>query len=265
MAAIEGFAAVPNWLIRRPETTIYHVAVYAALASHTGPGGIHPSQATIAAEAHCSERQVRSALADLDAIGRATNGYVLHPHGRLADDEESMEVAAHDAGTSEVAAQSFEVAAHSAGGSGTQVQSRPLIEEEPIKKNPLEEVGPRKRGERIPEPFFLTSKMRAWAADEVPGLDVDAHTREFVDHWRAASGQNAVKRDWVAAWRNWMRKAHRWAPASRGQKRQDEALGLLARALEEERNVEVGRNQAADLRIGGGSAGSQRAIGGRVA
>lgn len=57
---------------------------------------------------------------------------------------------------------------------------------------------------------MLTSDMKAWATSEVPGLDIAAHTREFVDHWRAASGPTATKRDWVAAWRNWMRKAHRW-------------------------------------------------------
>ena len=74
----------------------------------------------------------------------------------------------------------------------------------------IDDVAAPKRGTRIPEPFMLTAEMKAWAVQEVPGLDVTAHTREFVDHWRAASGQSAVKRDWVAAWRNWMRKAHRW-------------------------------------------------------
>lgn len=53
--------------------------------------------------------------------------------------------------------------------------------------------------------------------------------------------------------------------ASRGQQKQNEALGLLARALEEERNAQVGSHQGSDLRVGRGSAGSQRAIGGRVA
>lgn len=71
--------------------------------------------------------------------------------------------------------------------------------------------GPRKRGSRIPDPFVVTAEMRAWAAAEVPGLDVDAHTREFVDHWRAETGAKASKLDWISTWRNWMRKAHRWS------------------------------------------------------
>ena len=89
-------------------------------------------------------------------------------------------------------------------------QSDRYIEEEP-KENPQRTTsGARKRACRIPDPFVVTVEMRAWAASETPGLDVDAHTREFVDYWRAESGAKAAKRDWVAAWRNWMRKAHRW-------------------------------------------------------
>jgi hypothetical protein len=70
----------------------------------------------------------------------------------------------------------------------------------------IDEGGRGKRATRIPEPFIVNQKMRDWARDEVPGVDVDRSTRMFVDHWRAATGQNSSKRDWVAAWRNWLRK-----------------------------------------------------------
>ena len=136
-----GFAAIPNWMIRDYSVSMYAIAVYGALASHSGPGGIHPSQKVLAQEARCSERQVRYALAELEALGvvervrrkdakgRAANGYTLHPNGRLGVDEEPAEVEAGGAVTSEVAA-------HGAGGYGTQRQIAPLIEEEPLKKNP---------------------------------------------------------------------------------------------------------------------------------
>ncbi|MDF2507263.1 MAG: hypothetical protein K0Q52_1122 [Microbacterium sp.] len=64
----------------------------------------------------------------------------------------------------------------------------------------------RSRATRIPEPFILTTGMREWAAAEVPGVDVDRSTRTFVDYWRAESGAKAAKRDWVATWRNWLRR-----------------------------------------------------------
>lgn len=61
------------------------------------------------------------------------------------------------------------------------------------------------RGERIPEPFILTGDMRAWAAAETPGLDVDAETRAFVDYWRGVPGARGRKLDWPATWRNRLR------------------------------------------------------------
>lgn len=61
-----------------------------------------------------------------------------------------------------------------------------------------------KRGTRIPDQFFITDRMREWAADEVPDLDLSWYTRKFVDHWRSTT-RNATKLDWVATWQNWMR------------------------------------------------------------
>jgi hypothetical protein len=49
--------------------------------------------------------------------------------------------------------------------------------------------------------------MVAWATANVPHVDGRRETAKFIDHWRAASGAVARKADWVAAWRNWMRKA----------------------------------------------------------
>jgi hypothetical protein len=70
----------------------------------------------------------------------------------------------------------------------------------------------RARGTRIPANFTVTPEMVAWHQENTPGVDGRRETAKFIDHWQAASGANAVKRDWVAAWRNWMRKAAEWAP-----------------------------------------------------
>lgn len=63
----------------------------------------------------------------------------------------------------------------------------------------------RKRATSIPDPFVVTAAMREWAATEVPHVDVDRATRQFVDYWRAASGRTSTKKDWTAAWRYWLR------------------------------------------------------------
>jgi hypothetical protein len=142
-----GFAAVPNWMIRDTTISTYAIAVYAALASHSGRGGIHPSHDTLANEARCSERTVRSALDELRALGvvesrrrtaragRASNSYTLHPNGR--------EVPAPHAATS------VEVPAADDRGSGTTCRQVPAprageeepLEEEPVKKSPLPPAG----------------------------------------------------------------------------------------------------------------------------
>ena len=136
-----GFAAVPNWMIRDSTVSLYAIMVYTALASHSGPGGIHPSQGVLAEEARCSESSVRRALVELeqlgvvervrrkDSKGRASNGYLLHPNGHLGVGEERQEVAVPLTGTGLVPVSGT-------GGSGQGVHSAPLIEEEPIKKNP---------------------------------------------------------------------------------------------------------------------------------
>jgi len=63
-----------------------------------------------------------------------------------------------------------------------------------------------KRGSRIPEDFALTDEMIAWAATELPGLDVKSMTAMFIDFWHASASPSAVKKDWGRAWKVWARK-----------------------------------------------------------
>lgn len=74
----------------------------------------------------------------------------------------------------------------------------------------------RKRATRLPDDWKpdpdLVAAMRA------EGVPDDLARRElpkFRDHWAAASGQNATKRDWRAAWRNWLRRAVEMQPKPR--------------------------------------------------
>lgn len=63
----------------------------------------------------------------------------------------------------------------------------------------------RRRGTRLPAGFAVTDEMKTWAREHTPLAGLVDHEM-FVDHWRAQSGQRAVKADWVATWRNWMRR-----------------------------------------------------------
>lgn len=67
--------------------------------------------------------------------------------------------------------------------------------------------GDPKRGTRLPDDFTITAELADWAARETPHIDVATETEKFCDYWRAKTGKDATKLDWVATWRNWMRNA----------------------------------------------------------
>jgi hypothetical protein len=67
---------------------------------------------------------------------------------------------------------------------------------------------------RLPDGFELTEDRKAIARKE--GADPEREFAKFSDHWLAASGSNARKHDWDAAWRNWCRKAGEFKPKNGG-------------------------------------------------
>lgn len=74
----------------------------------------------------------------------------------------------------------------------------------------LGEARKRASAARLSEDFSLTPKRREVA--EAERVDADREFAKFRDHWAAASGANARKNDWDAAWRNWCRKAADFRP-----------------------------------------------------
>lgn len=62
-----------------------------------------------------------------------------------------------------------------------------------------------KKATRLPEPFFLTGEMKAWAQGKHKTVDVVEATQQFCDYWRAVPGQRGTKLDWEGTWRNWIR------------------------------------------------------------
>lgn len=74
------------------------------------------------------------------------------------------------------------------------------------------------RGARLPADWSLSPELRDWSISEAraPPADVEAEVEKFRDHWKSASGQNAKKLDWDAAWRNWLRNSKEFKNAKRG-------------------------------------------------
>lgn len=63
----------------------------------------------------------------------------------------------------------------------------------------------------LPDGFAITDAMREWAKAKVPGVDIESQTERFVDYWR---GNGKKMADWVATWRNWMRRAPEFSRSS---------------------------------------------------
>lgn len=69
---------------------------------------------------------------------------------------------------------------------------------------------PRKRvkktiGHRLPDDWMPTIDDLAFARSLLPAGKVESEVDRFRDHWHASAQRNAIKNDWVAAWRNWIR------------------------------------------------------------
>lgn len=84
------------------------------------------------------------------------------------------------------------------------------------------------KGHRLPDDWILPKAAGEWAMTE--GLSRDQVLREaerFKDYWHSKPGREALKTDWAATWRNWIRKAVDGMPAHR--KQQQGGASMFAR------------------------------------
>lgn len=74
----------------------------------------------------------------------------------------------------------------------------------------------------------LPDEWRAWARKERPDLDPETTWQIFRDHWAAMPGARGCKADWLATWRNWVRREQ---PSSgeRNDRRYESAIDRRAR------------------------------------
>jgi len=62
---------------------------------------------------------------------------------------------------------------------------------------------------QIPENFTVTEEMKSWFFEQgFMNIEIKSATDEFVDYWLGVGGK---KKDWVATWRNGMRKKNEWS------------------------------------------------------
>lgn len=79
-------------------------------------------------------------------------------------------------------------------------------------------LAPRRSGKvrtAVPDNFPISAEMKSWAASNAPSVagSLEFETKKFLAR-NKAEGKTYI--DWTAAWRNWMLKAHEWAPTRYG-------------------------------------------------
>lgn len=83
------------------------------------------------------------------------------------------------------------------------------VEAEAYKEEERQSKGRASRGTRLPIDAVLTDEWQTEAGKIRPELQlkaIDAIFLEFRDYWIALPGQKGTKTDWLATWRNWVRR-----------------------------------------------------------
>lgn len=67
---------------------------------------------------------------------------------------------------------------------------------------------PKKTGTRLSADWKLTDEMRTFAMGQGWQIDrINFEADRFKDHWTSSARPTAIKLDWLATWRNWIRNA----------------------------------------------------------
>jgi len=86
----------------------------------------------------------------------------------------------------------------------TQMVSKVNLNQEPITINHKPKVEST-RGSRLSTDFFYPKEWADFCHQERPDLNIQKTFETFKDYWVAKAGQQGVKLDWFATWRNWVR------------------------------------------------------------
>lgn len=188
--------------------------VLLAIADMQGELGAWPAVSTLARMVNASERSVKRDIKALQELGEL----IVHSQDAPVDSQYRpnryfVNLAGVTDGASGVTNRASGVTAQvsrgdSSGqsgvtGAGTQSLSRTLM-------NP---------NRLLPEDFWPSEKAWNTMAEHFPHLDLKLETHAFKDYW---ASKGSMKKDWEAAWRNWIRMAHKIAQKHSNKKLDDD-------------------------------------------
>lgn len=200
-----SFTQIPNFWLRDPKLSLKAIGLLAQLMSHEP--GWSVSVVSVARQNGVSRGAVSTAVAELEAAG-----YLIRTQKR-SETNQFAEVIWTTCDPREPVT-GFPSAAFpsTAFPSAENRAPKKTIKTEDYLKE--EERATPSTSKRINPDFTATPTMLSWASENGLTVDPIQETAKFVDYWTAESGSRAAKSDWVAAWRNWMRRAQQYRPAT---------------------------------------------------
>lgn len=193
--------------------------VLLGIANHEGDNGAYPSIKTLATYANASERSVKRDIQELVSLGELSvekqaapvnnqykpNLYWVTLSG--VTDRASGVTAEVTGVTGESRLEASGVTGEVSRGDSVGTQNLiNLNKESSIDKSSLST----KTKASYLDPFF-EPRQESWEAmhEHFPHIDLKLETHSFIDYWTSKTGKDAMKKDWDATWRNWIRSAHR--------------------------------------------------------
>jgi DNA-binding transcriptional MocR family regulator len=193
---------------RMKGTHLRTLGVLCGMAS--GEGKCFPSMTTLAVQSGSSRRDVQRTMRDLEQFG------YIRRRERIADDggdtsAEFTVLFAGDGAVAQPAGGAGEITAPGAGeitaGGAGEITAQTIIPPSAPKGASSPKGDLPRKGSRLPEGWDPAEQTIAWAKQNHPSVNLRAEHESFTDYWRAKAGRDAVKTDWDATWRNWIRRA----------------------------------------------------------
>ena len=186
--------------------------VLLALADNANDeGACYPSVATLMQKCGMSDRSIQRSIVRLHELGHLTCHYrtgrstVYTVHPRQAVTPDRLSPPTQRRGTPDTVSPPPPTLCHPTPDTVSPLTViEPSIEPSPNLKSAR--AARVERATRLPADFELTVERQSIAVKEA--RDPEREFANFKDYWTAASGANARKHDWDAAWRNWCRRAH---------------------------------------------------------
>ena len=196
---------IPEWVMDEAGDTAIHL--YVRLTRYADRDGeCWPSRATLAEKLRVSVKTIDRTVKELESLGAIEVVRRKDPENArrhlssiyvLFVDKAGRRIGERGRDTS---------VARGSDNDGARVGTPMSPKEKPLKKATTSSR--RKPETPLPDDFTLTPAMADWAQAEVPNVPLLREFNQFKDH---AIAHDRRARDWVAAWRNWMRRADQFA------------------------------------------------------